>query len=749
MRLARLLATPLPALLDRARQEIRRRLDRVLVEHGRTGWPLFPALAHLSPRPGRSPEAASAAWLRAESGSVSAVRRPGRFFTGPLDARVAAALRQYDPSTCARLLAAADKACEGRFDLLGYASLSFGHPPDWHFDPVNGKRAGLRHWSVIDPLDPEEAGDSKVIWELNRHQWLVTLGQAYRLSGDERYVRAFVDNLRAWMAANRPGTGINWSSSLEVALRIISWSWAMALFASRRTLPLPFADEIPGWIRAHAAHVYRYTSGYFSPNTHLTVEALGLYYAGVLYPSLPGARRWLASGRRILLQQLLRQVFPDGVYFEQSTCYQRYTAEIYLHFLILSRLNGIALPPIVADKVTALLDWLLAVRHPGGGMPQIGDADGGWLLPLVQRDQGDLRGLFGLAAAHFGRAEYAWAADGEYAEAAWVFGAKKYCAVRNLEPHPPVLPASRSFPNGGYVVMRGDWGKSAHQLILDAGPLGCRFSAGHGHADLLAVQCAAFGRPQIVDPGTGSYGPDALWRNHFRSSLAHGTVSIDGEEQASPAGPFAWRSRPRAKLREFDSAPGFDYADAEHFAYRRLADPVLHRRRVLFLKPRYWLLIDDLSGRAEHEVSLRFQFAPSELMESAAGWVRAGGEDGRGLYVRPFAPVPLTLEVLKGSLAPLAGWVSPRYGVRLPAPLLNWHTRTNLPLRVVSLIVPSAAAAPPAFDVDFESPGTTRIRSADETVLVDSDDVSIEYPAFPAAGRPRGDTEVRGPACAA
>src|SRR5262249_23410300 len=148
-------------------------------------------------------------------------------------------------------------------------------------------------------------------------------------------------------------------------------------------------SEMLGWLAAHAAHVEKYLSHYFSPNTHITGEALGLFYAGTLFPDLPRAERWREEGMRILLEQLPRQVHADGVYFEQSTCYQRYTIDIYLHFLILAGRNRIPLPESVAGRVRGMLDYLLAVCRPDGSMPQIGDADGGRLLPFMHRHAED------------------------------------------------------------------------------------------------------------------------------------------------------------------------------------------------------------------------------------------------------------------------------------------------------------------------------------------------------------------------
>ena len=95
------------------------------------------------------------------------------------------------PSERLGLIARADRLCSGRFDLLGFTDLSFGDPIDWRLEPVSGKRTPMAHWSLVDALHPEVTGDRKVTWELNRHQFFVTLGQAYWLTGDRRYVTAF------------------------------------------------------------------------------------------------------------------------------------------------------------------------------------------------------------------------------------------------------------------------------------------------------------------------------------------------------------------------------------------------------------------------------------------------------------------------------------------------------------------------------------------------------------------------------
>jgi hypothetical protein len=618
---------------------------------------------------------------------------PGRFFAGAADERTAALLSERVPGALREVIAGAERTLTSRFDLLGYRDLSFGDPVDWHLEPVSQRRAPRVHWSRLDPIDVAAVGDSKVVWELNRHQWVAELGQAYRMTGDERYAEAFATHVSGWLYANPAGQGINWASSLEVALRLIAWCWALVLFRRSPALSPQLFARMSASLEDHAAHVERYLSRYFSPNTHLTGEALGLVYAGTVFPGTARARRWRECGARILADETARQVLPDGVYFEQSTCYQRYTVEIALHFLILCARNGLGVPAGLDKRVQAMLDFLLAVRSPRGEAPPIGDADGGWLLPLARRAPGDLRGVFGVAAALFGRADYAWAAEGGPPELLWLLGPAGLARFESLLPAPPSGSPSSLHADGGYAVMRDRWGAEGHQLIFDVGPLGCPVSGGHGHADLLSIQCTAFGEPFLVDPGTGTYADEA-WRSFFRGTAAHSTVTVDGVGQALPVGPFSWQQRPRARLRRWLSTEAIDFADAEHDAYGRLPDPVRHRRRVLFVKPRYWVLLDDLVGAGWHRIELRFQFGPVEVSLEPGSWTRAVA-GGRALLLRPFAEVPLETRLRRGSQKPVEGWISPDYGRREPAPVVVYSASTLLPLRIVTLILPSADPGAP------------------------------------------------------
>jgi uncharacterized heparinase superfamily protein len=654
-------------------------------------------------------------------------------FPGAADPQTAFAVARRFAEEANAAVREAQRLASGRFDRLRGRGLYFGDPIDWHLDPMSGRRSPLMHWSRMQGLDPIPGGDPKLVWELNRHQWMIRLGQAWRLTGDEVHAQALASAVTGWLEANPPGWGINWASSLEAALRLIAWTHAFCLARGARALTWEWTARLAASMASHAGHIERNLSTYFSPNTHLTGEALGLYHAGLALPRLPRAAHWKELGERILCEQLERQVLADGVYFEQSTGYQRYTAETYMMLLLLKRAQEEPDPPGMAERVQAMLDFLLSVRAPDGTLPPIGDGDGGRLLPLSAAPPEDARPMFALAAVMFDRGDYAWAAGGASPEIAWLLGAAALDRFDALRAQPPAFSPSRLYAEGGYAVMASGWEEDAHRMIVDVGPIGCPLTSGHGHADALSVQCWAFGRPLLVDPGTYCYTTERCWRDHFRSAAAHSTVLVDGRGAAVPDGPFSWSALPVVHRRQWRSDDTMDLVDASHDGFRTLKDPVTHRRRVAFIKPSYWVIVDDLEGAASHDMELRLQLAPGcRVRTIPPRWHAVSGPGSRGgLMVGVFATVPLSPETHEGELVPPQGWCSPAFGRRVPAPMLVWSSIARLPARVATVLIPVPDVSlppPPVSALMSEGPRLAGLVFGDgeEFVMVNEQDILLE-----------------------
>jgi Heparinase II/III-like protein/Heparinase II/III N-terminus len=593
-------------------------------------------------------------------------------------ARTASELRRRFGDTIGPALTAhADQIVEERFDLLGFRGLSFGSPIDWHLDPVSGLRLPLVHWSRLVRLDPGSAVDRKVIWELNRHHSLVVLGRAYWLTDDDRYAEAFAKQLNAWLDENPPGLGVNWSSSLELALRSIAWTWALTLFRDSPWLaPDLFMRALTAlWYQAR--HVATYPSTYTSPNTHLTGEGLGLFYVGTLWPELQGAAAWGEAGLKILLAELERQVTADGVYFERSTAYHLYTADFYTHLVVLAAANGEALPERVRDRLAALLDHLLYISRPDGTIPLLGDDDGGRLLPLDERTYCDTRPTLALGAALLGRADYKTIGASASDEMLWLLGPESLSVFDRLEPRPPG-PTSRAFRSGGVYVMRDGWSEGSSVLAIDCGDHG----GGHDHAGALGFDLTFSGRPVLVDPGTHSYLRGGARGDYFRSTAAHNAVVVDGRSSSVPAGPFGWKLSARATLRAWCTHPHYDYFEGSHDGYRRLSDPVTHIRSILYVRGAFWVIRDRLIAAGAHRYCIRFHFPP----EAEAHLAGARGDPALGdppFQIVTFGP---------GSWRLATEQVSRCYGASDPAPVAEFTSNATDPQELITFLLPGRSA---------------------------------------------------------
>lgn len=571
--------------------------------------------------------------------------------------------KAFGGATATRFINAAENIVVGRIDLLGLKNLYVGKDIDWHREPISGKVSPLKHWKQFDDLDASETGNKKIVWELNRHQHFFTLGVAYWLTRDERFAEIFVRHLESWMEENPPSRGINWASSLEVSFRAMSWIWAFHFFKDSEHFSPALFNRALKYLYRHGRHIERYLSKYYSPNTHLTGEALGLYYLGTQLPFLARAAHWRKLGEDILFGEISKQILPDGVYFEQSTWYGRYTADFFAHFVVLRALNG---EPYfhsksgeLEERLEKTFDFLMHVTMPDGRTPIIGDDDGGRSLPLTNAAPDDFRGTLAVSAVIFDRGDHKFVSEKASEELFWLLGPD---ALRFYDTIPAVEPAiaSADFADGGYSVMRDGWGDTDNCLIVDCGEVGS-LAGGHGHADALSIELAIHGKTMLVDSGTYTYHETRELRDYFRSTAAHNTLVIDGLSSSVPGTAFGWKTRAEAKRKTWISEERFDLFEGSHNGYERLENPVTHTRSILFLKNDYWIMRDGVETTGAHEYSLNFHYA-RDVKATVAGngeWV---GDDDHRLFT--FGD--------NGSWQQKESWISNNHGNKTNAPFLRF-----------------------------------------------------------------------------
>ena len=583
------------------------------------------------------------------------------------------------PDAAKALVDRADQACRGEWDLLGYGPVQLGVRPDWQRDFRSGVRWDVRRPARRQPIVRGDGSDIKVPWELSRLQQLPAVAHAYGLTGDARYPALVAEQLEGWIDDNPAGFGVNWTCAMDVALRAVSMSWAFELCRRAPGFSERLRAKVYFSLYAHARFIRGHLEdGGVVVGNHYVADLLGLVWIGSMYPALRGARGWREAGRARLIQQLRRQLRPDGGDDESSLPYHRLVAELIGLAGSVLRQNGRGAPEL-EDALRRMAVFTAGVLDPDGAAPQLGDNDSGRAFRLLPRPPNEQRYLLSWAALAAGDPALAALAPLD-PEALLLVGPDAPQRHAALAPRPAEVkgPHCRAFLESGLCVLReGDF-----YLLLCATPVGQGGAGGHGHNDKLAFELQIAG-PLIADPGSFVYTADPALRNQLRGTAAHATVQLDGREQnpVSSTDLFYLPERAHAAVRRFEAeGEGFVWeADHQGFA------PLTHRRTVRAWPTRRVVRVEDRilgPSDGEHELVSRLPLAPGVT-------ARIEGQTFR--LERPGRPTVLI--TASGSSRPeLAiepGWYSEAYGAKSPCRVLRLGLRARLPARLDLEIAPA------------------------------------------------------------
>src|SRR5688572_13117615 len=354
--------------------------------------------------------------------------------------------------------------------------------------------------------------------------------------------------------------------------------------------------------------------------------------------------------------------------------------------LLAGKANGQWFSPDTESRVEAMLDFLASIMDAGGNVPMFGDSDDGLAARLTPAAEfAGARSLLATGALLFKRGDFKLKARALDDRTRWLLGARADAEFAELDAEQTRLPLRQAFPEGGWFVVGCGFDTPREiRLVADAGPLGFRRNATHGHADALSFTLSVGGREFLVDPGTYAYHTQQAWRRYFRGTAAHNTVRIDGLDQAVSGGRFRWRKKARAGCSLWLSSPEKDSFEAWHDAYLRLDDPVKHRRLIELDKAARRVLIEDtLEMGEEHDVELFFHFSERCKVDPCPGGFVVT-HDGISLTI--LLPEGGSPCVYQGNLSPMLGWRSRAFDVRVPAPTIVWQARLSGTTRLRTLI---------------------------------------------------------------
>lgn len=562
--------------------------------------------------------------------------------------------------------AAADDALQNRFRFYG-EQYQLPEDIDWDFNP------GTAHWGH----------------DLNRFSFLSPLTQAFLATDDPRYGRKAVALILDWIGkadASRcfAGTRYVWGSYLNNAIHCQAWCRCLtALLARGQVEPLELLRVLKS-VHDQLAYLEIVTNGH--AGNWPTIGCQGMLDCLAAFPVFRDTDRFVDYCVQSLKAQIAEQVLPDGVQDELTPHYHRVVVRNLLTAVRSLRTLKRELDPETMATLRKMVHYVQQTAVPDGSKQvAFNDSDPG--------SPGDLRP----ALESLGLADFL---------------------------SPPERLGPEVFPFAGVALLRQRPDRGDLYLAFDAGPYG----RSHQHEDKLGFWLYAYGRSFLVDPGRHLY--DTSPRSYYpylKTTAAHSTIRIDGQGQHSAGRRGSWIAKQSLDL-------GWSVRDGEVRASgvydlgygKENAIAVVHRREIVFVQQRCWVVFDVVEGEGEHLVESRFQFAPGPVSVNGAAahtdyddanlllrvarptcrpcsdiHLEQGQDNPRLRVARPTCRPCSDIRLEQGQDNPRGGWYSDSYGKIEPAPALSLSVRTLLPWRAATLLFPYRGKQPPEVDFTF------------------------------------------------
>jgi len=467
----------------------------------------------------------------------------------------------------------------------------------------------------------------------------------------------------SWIGGNRKLQGDGWHP-FTISVRLVNWLEAFSFWKRKFEADDPFSELFLGSLYAQAS-VLSSSLEYDVRGNHLIKNLKALIYAGIVFREAMKVK-WLNQALKILEKELSEQILADGGHFERAPGYHMAVLKDCLEIAVLLRRNISEGAPLWLEGfLRAMLVYLENLIPVDGRLPLLKDT-----VWAANPPPGD---LLAAGALYFNTPEFKITnAPGIYPF--MIFGREGESVFKNWTARGRVF-ESTALSASGYYLMEDS--TDGDYMIIDAGKVCPDYLPAHAHADMFSYELSVRGKRVVVDSGVFEYAPGA-WRDYFRSTRAHNTVEVCGENQSEVWGSFRVARRARVIDVEWRTEEGRALFQARHDGYRRLAVPVIHRRIVVWEKAFFWLVIDELTGEGRTKAASHIHLHPDivPVSEDGANWCLSG------------LPFPLWIHsfgatesfVPRGQVSPfIQGWYSEDFGIRVPNSVVTLFKEAPLP----------------------------------------------------------------------
>ena len=386
-------------------------------------------------------------------------------------------------------------------------------------------------------------------------------------------------------------------------------------------------------------------------------EMKGLATVALCWPEFKSSQQWFYYASQRLRKEINEQVYADGVHKELTSHYHYISLKDFQQFANLLEISGNSVSPDFKTSLERMWNYLAYSMRPDGHGVLNNDSDRDYTRIKVNQ-----------AAAIYQRPDWTYIASNAQA------GSR------------PNAEASIFFPWAGQVIMRSGWDKLAHWAFFDIGPLGIYY---HVHYDKLHLSISAYGRDLLVDSGRFRYLRDQFWP-YFRESVGHNVILIDGKGQKTD------RKQLYKPIKD-DCAitPKFDFAKGTYDkGFRDIKGKATHSRAVVYIKGKYWVVIDHINTNCSRTIEALWHFHPDCTVVINGNSLGSIDADAGNLTILPASDLSWGVELLKGQESPIQGWWSREYNHKTPNPTAIYSTQIQESTTFAWVLFPSFGVAP-------------------------------------------------------
>ena len=576
----------------------------------------------------------------------------------------------------------------------------------WSFKGTDG---GI-NWSYI----PESmAGEAEFKYQLHRHQWMIPQAKAYKATGDDKYIKAWIDVYFDWLETfpcpqgkvenqneNPQWYGLQTSTRAIDQLDILSYYVHSELFT---------ADILTKFLVAYHQHIESIYANWWhdsASNIRLSQEQ-AVILAGIMMPEFKKSVEWFTTGKDAITSQLTNQFNSDGVHNEFDPSYHLGAVADFYNVYKVAQANG-KLSEFPSDYTECLRNaakFIMDITYPDYSMDNINDTRSKRMTKSVlTRNLRQYSEMFP-----------------EDAELKWFAYEGKY----GTRPQSTLV----TYPVSGYYVMRNGWSSSSTMLIhkncYDPNRTGLN---GHNHPDNGHIMLYVNGRKFLPDAGVMSYSGSDY--SSYRSTEMHNTITKARANITSRKG----------KLLKTESTTGYELIVTENEAYADLT----HRRAIFFVGGKFFVVVDEAYGTAAEKVNLNFKLWGGKgndaegypvsgkdytVIDESTG-AHSNFDDGNNLIMKSFSETASTFEKDTGYYSNEIGQKTQRWWYRLDV-----DKTADKAARFVTVIYPFGKAddyANQSITASFidnapEDAGTFHADGATVRVVVNSVTYNLSY----------------------